>query len=183
MTEKMLTAEEKDALLDRAKRRIARAAGKKMEGPEPPPVDRKAGAFVSLHTGNGLRGCIGTFETSRPLTQVVDEMAEAASRRDPRFPPVAEHELGDLSIEISVLSPRREIRSIEEIEVGRHGLCISLGFRHGVLLPQVAVEYGWSREEFLEHLSQKAGLPPDAWKNPAARIEVFEAEVFGEHER
>ena len=138
------------------------------------------GAFVSLHKQGGLRGCIGTFIGLRPLVNTVQEMAISASLNDPRFPPVSEDELKEIDIEISVLSPLREIKDLSEIEVGRHGIYITRGYLSGVLLPQVATEYAWDRDTFLQHTCQKAGLPPDAWKQEGTKIEIFSAQVFGE---
>lgn len=140
----------------------------------------KRGAFVTLHKQGELRGCIGTFRSDRNIEDVIKDMALAASFEDTRFSPLELQELDEIDIEISVLSPLRKIKSIAEIEVGRHGLYISRGFRSGVLLPQVATEYNWDRETFLVHTCLKAGLPEDAWKDSATRIEVFSAEVFGE---
>ena len=139
------------------------------------------GAFVTLHTADGdLRGCIGHIEGVLPLIETVHEMAVAAATQDPRFPTVRCAEVPGLRLEISVMSPIAEVRNVEDIEVGRHGLIISHGYRRGLLLPQVATEYNWGREEFLEHTCLKAGLPSDAWRDSATKIECFEAEVFGE---
>ena len=150
------------------------------DGAPPEDAQRPAGCFVTLHGKDStLRGCIGTFDATRPLWQVVDEMAIAAATRDPRFVPVTLEELPELHVEISVLHPREPIRA-EEVEVGRHGLAIRKGLHHGVLLPQVPVEHGWDRETFLDHLCLKAGLPPGCWRDPDARLEAFEATVFGE---
>jgi len=141
------------------------------------------GAFVTLHTKEGaLRGCIGLIEARLPLIETIYEMAIAAATQDPRFPPVSCAEVPHLHIEISVLSLPREIQDINEIEVGRHGLIISRGGRRGLLLPQVATEYNWDREEFLQHTCMKAGLPPEAWRDSGTKIECFEAEVFGEED-
>jgi len=106
-------------------------------------------------------------------------MALSAALHDPRFHSVQKSELPEIEIEISALTPLREITAISEIEVGVHGIYITKGAWSGVLLPQVAVEYGWTREEFLDQTCVKAGLPPDAWRN-GATIEVFSAEVFSE---
>jgi AmmeMemoRadiSam system protein A len=137
-----------------------------------------AGAFVSLHKQGELRGCIGYVHAVRSLLQTVMEAAAAAASRDPRFPPVRAYELPDLELEISVLSLFRAVRA-EEIQVGTHGLMISQDRRHGLLLPQVALEHHWDRERFLEETCRKAGLAPDAWRR-GATIEAFTAEVFGE---
>ncbi len=144
-----------------------------------PELRRKAGAFVTLHKGGALRGCIGTFRDDVPLYRNVAEMARAAAFEDPRFPPLRADEFDRVDLEISVLTPMRKVARPEEVEVGRHGLCVVQGPYRGVLLPQVAVEHGWDRETFLAHACLKAGLPPDAWKR-GAEILVFEAEVFGE---
>lgn len=142
----------------------------------------KRGAFVTLHKRGELRGCIGTFRSDKNIADVVSEMALASAFEDPRFPKLELEELEEIDIEISVLSPLRKIKNVNEIEVGKHGLYISRGFRSGVLLPQVATEYNWDRETFLVHTCLKAGLPEDAWKDPATKIEVFTAEVFGEND-
>jgi AmmeMemoRadiSam system protein A len=105
-------------------------------------------------------------------------MAIQAAFHDPRFDPVTERELPDLEIEISVLTPMKRIKDVEEIEVGKHGILIERGFHSGLLLPQVATEYGWGRKTFLERCCLKAGLPEDAWKDEDTRICTFSAEVF-----
>ena len=142
---------------------------------------RPAGAFVSLHTKDGdLRGCIGSIHPVAPLCQAVSGSAINAAFRDPRFYPVRKEELVDLHIEISVMGPIEPVRSPEEIEVGRDGLIVSRGGNAGLLLPQVATDYGWDRESFLRQTCMKAGLPPDSWQAPGCRIERFSAEVFSE---
>lgn len=134
--------------------------------------------FVTLRKDDDLRGCIGTAEARMPLWQAVRDMAIAAAVSDPRFPPLSPRELPGLSLEISVLSPPKRIRSSEEIVVGRDGLAIRRGPAYGLLLPQVAPEYGWDRTQFLEHTCAKAGLPPDAWRDPDAELLTFTAEKF-----
>ena len=142
---------------------------------------RPAGAFVTLHTKDGdLRGCIGSIQAIAPLGQAVSSSAINAAFRDPRFHPVSAGELPALHIEISVMSPIETVQSVDEIEVGRDGLIVSRGGRAGLLLPQVATEYGWDRETFLSQTCVKAGLPPDSWRTPGCRIERFSAEVFSE---
>lgn len=136
------------------------------------------GAFVTLKKDGRLRGCIGHLEADKPIYQVVSEMAISAAFQDPRFPPLEEGELDDVEIEISVLSPFERVRNIEEIMVGRDGLLIKKGFSSGLLLPQVPVEWGWDRDEFLRQVCRKAGLPPDAWRD--AELYRFSAQVFGE---
>jgi AmmeMemoRadiSam system protein B/AmmeMemoRadiSam system protein A len=138
------------------------------------------GAFVTITKKGALRGCIGYIIGVKPLYQTVREVAESAALRDPRFEPVQPSELPDLKIEISALSVPRRIQNIEEITVGVHGIIIRKGYRQGLLLPQVATEYGWDRNTFLEHTCRKAGLPPNAWQDEDTEIEIFSAEVFGE---
>ncbi len=140
------------------------------------------GAFVTLHKQGQLRGCIGTFTSKQSLADTIEEMAISASQQDPRFNPVHQEELADIDIEISALTPLRPIENVSEIEVGTHGIYITRGYRSGVLLPQVATEQGWDREQFLQHTCIKAGLPPDAWQAEETKIEIFSAEVFGEKE-
>ena len=141
-------------------------------------LGEQCGAFVTLHKAGRLRGCIGYLEAARPLYQTVRECALAAALHDPRFSPVTPDELDSIRVELSVLSPLTEIRP-EQIEVGRHGLLISMGFQRGLLLPQVAVEWKWDRERFLAETCLKAGLPRDAWKQ-GATLQAFTAQVFSE---
>jgi MEMO1 family protein len=139
-------------------------------------------AFVTLNENGQLRGCIGYTEAFRPLWQTVSECAVSAAVDDPRFPPVTASEVPKLHIEISVLTPLQKVKSLDEIKVGRDGLMISMGGRRGLLLPQVATEYGWTHDEFLRHTCEKAGLPTDAYLSPNAVIQKFQAMVFGEAE-
>ena len=109
-------------------------------------------------------------------------MAVAAASQDPRFAQLTAAELKDIHIEISVLSKPHRVKDAAEIQLGKHGVIVSVGNHQGVFLPQVAVETGWSKEEFLSQLcSQKAGLPPDAWKDPNTALYVFTADVFAEN--
>ncbi|OHB77387.1 MAG: hypothetical protein A2Z34_11665 [Planctomycetes bacterium RBG_16_59_8] len=142
-------------------------------------LKERRGAFVTLKKHGDLRGCIGIIDARLPLWETVAEMAVSAAVHDTRFPPVTANELPALSIEISVLSPFRRVADIAEIVVGRDGLMIRRGMRSGLLLPQVATEYGWDREEFLRHTSLKAGLDPDAWKGDV-ELSAFSAEIFHE---
>lgn len=138
----------------------------------------KSGCFVTIKIRGRLRGCIGTFISEKPLYETVREMAVAAATRDPRFYPLGPDELDLIDLEISVLSPLRRIESIDEIEVGVHGLYIEKDLYRGVLLPQVATEYGWDRSTFLAQTCLKAGLDKDAWEEGAA-IYIFSAQIFG----
>jgi AmmeMemoRadiSam system protein A len=137
------------------------------------------GAFVSLHSGGNLRGCIGHIEADEPLGVVVPRCAVAACSADPRFPPVVAAELELLDIELSLLGPLEQVNAIDEILVGRDGLVVESGWRRGLLLPQVATAWNWDVAAFLEHACRKAALPPDAWKR-GATLWRFEAEVFSE---
>ena len=139
------------------------------------------GVFVSIFRHGELRGCLGRLNSLLPLPRLIVEMAQEVADSDPRFERVAPHELPFIAVEISVLTSERQIGSVAEIEVGRHGLIIERGASRGLLLPQVATEHGWDRDTFLDHTCLKAGLPIDAWKR-GARVFVFEAEVFGERE-
>jgi AmmeMemoRadiSam system protein A len=141
-----------------------------------------AGAFVTLRTGEELRGCIGTQSEESPLYRAVQEMAVAAATRDPRFPPLRPDEIDLIVIEVSVLGDRTVIRDPREVEIGVHGLAISCRGQRGLLLPQVASESGWSAEEFLSRVCGKAQLPGDAWRAPEATVERFTAQVFAETE-
>ncbi len=140
------------------------------------------GAFVTLKIRDKLRGCIGYLEGRKPLYQTIIENSYNAAFRDHRFHPVRQSELKDITIEISVLTEPEEIRSIDDIAVGRDGLIVRRGSLQGVLLPQVPLQWGWSREEFLVNTCRKASLPDDAWREKGTRIYRFQALVFNEHE-
>lgn len=140
----------------------------------------EAGVFVTLHHRGELRGCIGHVEETKPIYKIIQEMAVAAASRDPRFAPLAVDELDDCDIEISVLGSHARVAGPDEVVIGTHGLVIDAAGRRGLLLPQVAVEHGWDAAGFLEHLCRKADLPGDAWRDPAARIERFTAQVFSD---
>jgi AmmeMemoRadiSam system protein B/AmmeMemoRadiSam system protein A len=141
---------------------------------------RPLGAFVTLEEGGELRGCIGHMRGDKPLYEMVQETAISAATSDPRFPPMTADELDRVTIEISVLSPLRRLDDPSAIEVGTHGLLINYGGQQGVFLPQVPVEQGWNREQYLEHLCSKAGLFPGCWRDAAATLYTFTAVVFGE---
>jgi AmmeMemoRadiSam system protein A len=141
---------------------------------------RKAGAFVTLNKDGMLRGCIGNFFSNEPLYRNVQTMSIAAAVEDPRFRHVTPDELNHIEIEISVLSELETVKSLDEIKVGEHGLYVTKGYYRGVLLPQVATEYGWDRDTFLSETCMKAGLPEDEWKKPGIKIEKFSAQVFHE---
>ena len=176
-----LTPEEKKIL-----HQIARGSiEKRLRGEKPPKPDieggnlkQNRGAFVSLHKRGQLRGCIGMIQPGKALHQVVADMAASAAFDDSRFNPLSADELKDLEIEISVLTPLEKVTDINDIEVGKHGLYVKKGFYSGLLLPQVASEYSWTRQTFLEETCRKAGLPRNAWKEKGTEIFMFSAEVF-----
>jgi len=141
-------------------------------------LKEKKGAFVTLKKHGNLRGCIGYIEARKPLYKTVADMAIAAAFNDPRFPPLRSDELTHVTLEISILSPLKEIKDINEIEVGIHGLYITKGYNSGLLLPQVATQYKWDSLTFLEETCYKAGLRPDAWKDKDTKIYIFSADVF-----
>ena len=181
-------------LLEETRRQLLELARRTLEahfrGDPPPrlasdrsdPFGESRALFVTLRIAGRLRGCIGTLAPEGDLARTVPRFALRAAFDDPRFPPLAAHELTECALEISVLTPPRLVENPEEIVVGRDGLILEFAGRRGLLLPQVATEWGFDRETFLSELSQKAGLPPDAWRNPEARIFSFQAEVFCEPE-
>ena len=144
-----------------------------------PGLNLHSGCFVTIKKQGELRGCIGNFVSEQPLSLLVQEMSISAATRDPRFYPMKTDDLADFTIDISVLSPLAKAVSVEEIKVGIHGIYIIKGSYRGVLLPQVATEYGWNRAQFLQHTCIKAGLPQDAWQGECD-IYTFSAQVFGE---
>jgi len=178
-----LTIEEKKELLSVARKSVVNRlknrkyiAESSLDG-----LLRKKGVFVTIDKAGELRGCIGVFTSEKPLYETVAEMACAAAFNDPRFSPLYPDEVDLVDFEISVLSPLKEIKNISKIKVGTHGIYITRGVNSGVLLPQVATEYGWDVETFLSQTCRKALLPGDAWKN-GAKIEIFSAQIFGEKE-
>lgn len=178
----MIPEQERGALLAVARHSIARSLG----SAESSRLDvggarnLRAGAFVTLHSHGELRGCIGHIEDDRPLDDVVASCAVSAASSDPRFPPLTASELPAVDIEISVLGPLEVVHSLDDIEIGRHGLVAESGWRRGLLLPQVAPEWGWDAATFVAQTCRKAGLPPNAWPGGGATLYRFEAEVFGE---
>jgi hypothetical protein len=152
--------------------------------------DTSSGVFVTLehYPTMTLRGCIGFPNPIGPLKRLLVEAAIAAAFEDPRFPPISDHELGELVIEVSVLTKPEHIDKstvsgrLKEIKIGRDGLMINYGFKSGLLLPIVAVHELWNKEEFLNNLCLKAGLPEDAWKRPEISLYKFSTQVFKEKE-
>jgi AmmeMemoRadiSam system protein A len=177
----MLTDVQRQALVQLARHSVtAQVTGvPSSSGPFPCELPAVYGVFVTLKRAGELRGCLGTLRCRRELAEEVARCAADSASVDPRFPPVGTGELPDISVEVSVLGPLEEIDPVIEstIVVGRHGLVAEQGTRRGLLLPQVAIEWGWTREQFLHHTCIKAGLPADAWRR-GARVYRFEAEVF-----
>jgi AmmeMemoRadiSam system protein A len=181
-----LAEREKQLLLQLARSALALgvAAG---AGNKPPMQDfpnedflqQPAGAFVTLHRRGRLRGCVGQLPGRDSLAEVVAHCARSAALHDSRFDPVTTAELSDIEIEVSVLSALEDL-TLEAIEAGKHGLVVSQGTQRGVLLPQVASQFNWPAQRFLEETCLKAGLEREAWKDPATRVQAFTAEVFSE---
>ena len=178
----VLTDKDKDLLLTIAREAIVRRLGGASD--EVPPfevpavLEARCGAFVTLHMNGQLRGCIGQFVSNKPLFLTIADMARSAAFQDPRFHPVTRDE--ELHIEISVLTPLKKIKDVEEIEVGMHGIYMVKGSDRGVLLPQVATENGFDRLTFLDQTCMKAGIAPGCWREPDTEIYTFEAEIFSE---
>ena len=146
-----------------------------------PGLAEPRGAFVTVYVAGQLRGCLGEIEPEIPLAEVVERCARRAPRHDTRFDPVRPDELTRLSFNISVLSPNEPVGTLEQIEIGRHGLLVRHAGHLGLLLPEVPVEHGWDGTTFLRHLWQKAGLdanvPVDAvqlWRFSTQLIESHE---------
>jgi AmmeMemoRadiSam system protein A len=175
----VLSIEDQRRVLAEARRAVVDALAGRPPGPPPAAgvFARLAGVFVTFHHRGELRGCIGYTEPILPLAQAVIRCAIFAATQDPRFKPVSAAELKLLAYEISVLTPLLKIDDPRLVKVGRDGLVVARGESRGLLLPQVAAENGWDREEFLAQACLKAGLPRDAWKKEA-EIYVFEAIVF-----
>jgi uncharacterized protein (TIGR00296 family) len=156
----------------------------------PKVLDEPRGVFVTLrrHPSNDLRGCIGFPLPVFPLRAAIPRAAWAAAVDDPRFPPVRRSELDRLTLEVSILTVPEPIdadspdEAVRRVEVGRHGLIVDRRGSSGLLLPQVATEFGWTPVEFLDATCEKAGLPPEAWRRPGTTIRRFSAELFEETE-
>ncbi len=180
-----LSPEARHALLRIARESIAAKLARRTYAPPRAPTELLdvRGAFVTLRrrADHELRGCIGVIEARLPLGQTVAEAALSAALADPRFEPVEAAELAGLVLEVSVLSPLTPMRA-DDVVVGTHGLSIRCAGRAGLLLPQVPGEHGWDREQFLDALCRKAGLPPGAWKRPDAQLDGFTAEVVTEED-
>ena len=144
-------------------------------------LKEKRGVFVTIYKDGKLRGCIGTHESDKPLSQLVPQMAIAAAFFDRRFPKLKEEEIGDIKIELSVyLSGLVKIDDVNQYQVGRHGIILRKGRREATFLPKVPREQGWDREETLEQLGRKAGLAPGGWRDKGVEFYIYSTQVFGE---
>lgn len=181
-----VTQEEQNILLSEARETItARLESRNPVYPggkrtEHTALTQPCGAFVTLHIGKNLRGCIGRMSASEALEKTVRAMALEAALGDPRFPPLTRAELGRCRLEISVLSPMEPCADPRSVKVGVHGLYLIHRGRAGVLLPQVPLEQGWDLDAYLEYICIKAGLPPGSYDEPGAKLYTFTAVVFGE---
>jgi len=184
-----ITAEEQNILLSEAREAITAKLEKRKPFWENENEDNKiknkdsnlfvpCGAFVTLHIGKNLRGCIGRMTANMPLIETVRLMAKEAAFGDPRFPPLNKNELPNIHIEISALSPMTPCSDPRKIIVGVHGLYLTGRGRSGVLLPQVPVEQNWSLDEYLEYICIKAGLPPGSYDDKDTVLQTFTAVVF-----
>ena len=181
-----LTPQEQTLLLSIARDSV-RAAVNKQPDPQSivdsPALNRQGGAFVTLKTDGRLRGCIGNFISAEPLYRTVRQMARAAAIEDPRFfgRRIQPHEVDQLEIEISILSPLEKTDDPLSLQLGKHGIFIRRGSRSGCFLPQVALETGWTKEQFLTQCCDgKAGLGPDAWRDPKTDVFLFTAKIIGQ---
>jgi len=166
-------------------RAIVGAAARGDSPPDPPELSvlkEERGVFVTLKRDGELRGCIGRPRPEGALAEALEAAAIDAATSDPRFPPLSPEEIGDVAISVSVLTPPESLPTLDPdaIEVGRDGLIVSKGRRSGLLLPQVAVDRGWTATEFLRATARKAGLRPDAWRAEEVTVKRFSAQVFAE---
>lgn len=181
----MLTPIERRELLDVVRSSVDSAIGNREFSPqvrEAGGLAEKAGVFVTIRMGGHLRGCVGYIESSKPLIFAASEVAVQAALNDRRFSPLSISDLHQSLFEVSILSPLKPVLNIEEIEVGKHGLVLEYGQVRSLLLPQVAIEHNLNREEFLDALAVKGGLPSECARSEQARISCFTAEVVREED-
>lgn len=174
------SSDERSLLLQLAHEAIAATLDKRelSLAPPSPHLAELRGAFTTLYYRGSLRGCVGYALPVTPLYRTIAETARGAAFDDSRFAPVTREEAKELQVSLSILSPLHPIQA-GEVEIGSHGLLISLGLHRGLLLPQVPLEHNWDRVTFLQQTCRKAGLPPDAWQN-GAKLEAFTAEIFAD---
>ena len=140
-----------------------------------------SGVFVTLRKGRNLRGCMGTLDATLELADATRQAAINAALHDPRFPPIQPNELSSVAVEVSILSAPTTMRTLDDLVLGRHGVIVSSGHRRGLFLPQVATDHRMDKLTFLSRCcSEKAGLPPDAWRSPEVEVQLFEAEKHSE---
>ena len=185
MSFKISTEEQAVLLADARESIAAELEGRKPkyrreQGADLPVLKQLCGAFVTLHKGKQLRGCIGRMTASLPLEETVRVMAKEAAFGDSRFSPLKKQELAECHIEISALSPMEQCNDPQSVKIGTHGLYLIRNNQSGVLLPQVPVEQGWDLNHYLEYICLKAGLPPGSYNAPDALLYTFTAVVFGE---
>ncbi len=179
----MVSDDERRQILSIARSAIERGDGSRpLRAPRSGLLARPGGAFVTIRLRGELRGCIGYIESPLPLANVVAEVAVKSATQDPRFPPLTVPEIGEAVLEVSILSPLQRVKDIGDIRIGVHGLLIELGVHRGLLLPQVALEYGWDTAEFLDNTCKKAGLASGSWNVPGAKLYMFTAEVCNEED-
>jgi uncharacterized protein len=177
-----LSEADRKSILELARQAVEEAVRQRQLLTEIPRVqifDERCGVFVTLTVAGKLRGCIGVVEAKAPLGESIVRCATESALEDPRFCPMQPEELSRLEIEVSLLSPLERIQP-EQVEIGKHGLLVERGYRRGLLLPQVAVEHRFDREQFLRETCYKAGLPTDAWKMPETRVYGFSCEIVQE---
>lgn len=185
-TEETMNENQKNILLDVIRDAVT-AAVKRLDLEVPasddPDLNAECGCFVTLKNGDNLRGCLGQFTSEKPIIELISEIAGASASKDVRFSdnPITADELDELDIEVSLLSPLKKTDDPLSLRLGIDGIYIIRDGRSGCFLPQVATEIGWNKEEFLSYCcSSKAGLAPNAWKDPETEVYLFTAEIFGE---
>lgn len=166
-------------------RQVIESATSDIDSRQTAPVETshesRGGVFVTLRKFKQLRGCMGTLDIGDSLAEAVRYAAISAALHDPRFPPVTAAELPDLALEVSILSPPWPMRNLDELELGRHGIIVRYGQQRGLFLPQVATDHHFDKETFLSRCcSEKAGLPPEAWRDPQTEVLLFTAQVYSE---
>ena len=178
----MLKAEEKRELLKIARDAVESLSDLAIHGNSDRTVEESSrpGLFVTIRLNGKLRGCVGQIQTSRPLAETVGDLAKKAAFEDPRFPPMTPSEIRNASFEVSILTELQPLNSIEDIEVGVHGVAVESGHHKGLLLPQVACEFGWDRQQLISALLQKANLQQSAIADPSTRFSVFHTEHLKE---
>jgi AmmeMemoRadiSam system protein A len=177
-----LSETERKEILEMARNAVVEAVSpgqSRQVGPHASLFQENRGVFVTLYVRGKLHGCIGVVQGNERLAESLPRCAASAALHDPRFSPMRPEDLGTLEIEVSLLSPLERIQP-EQIEIGKHGLLVEQGIRRGLLLPQVAVEHGLSREDFLKETCHKAGLPKEAWNSAETRIYGFSCEIVSD---